>query len=69
MIAPINVRIGHFDAGCLVPLLTKEIAAVERELRVVGGRLTAEALEQSQLYLGQLRACLDAVVHARGAIA
>ncbi len=64
---PIDLRVSLWDSGCLPALLTREIAAVERHVAVVGARLSDDARAQTDAYLGQLRGCLAAVEHARGA--
>jgi len=61
----IRIEVSAWDAGCLPALLTREIGAVERQVRVAGDRHTAEEAAMTDAYLGQLRGVLGAVEKAR----
>lgn len=63
--AEITLRLGLHDAGCLPVLLTREIEAVERSVRVLGPGPTEDDRALTAAYLAQLRACLAAVEKAR----
>ncbi len=56
-----RIKVSLFDRGCLAPLLSREIADVERRLRVMGHEMTSEVIGHTETYLRQLKGCLRAV--------
>lgn len=57
----IAIRISIWNAGCLRPLLAREIESVERHMRICASTLSADAAKSMTDYLGQLRGVLGAV--------
>lgn len=64
----LSIQVSMRDSGCLPPLLTREIAAVERQQRYMAGagdRYSAEDRDLTEAYRVQLQATLAAVQKAR----
>jgi hypothetical protein len=59
----VNLRL--WDSGCLPGLIRKEIAAVERSIRVHSSSMPEDAHANHTEYLNQLKGCLAAVEEGR----
>lgn len=61
---PVTIHANAWSAGCLPGLLGRQIVAVETQIRICGGDMTAEEKRNCSEYRDQLCAVQDAVVKA-----